>query len=251
MLSYTKLAVHLEDSRMLNKNNLIIFSLWLFFPLAAIASIHDKSRAGIYYDFSFNPKVAMISDPGSQSKHKSLHFAGAVVDVPYNEYLVFGFSLDLFSTTSYIRDRPLMLGSYGDIGAMGGIISGKIRPQFPINFSFGDLLLFVAFDGGVGGTPALVFGSHNLSRDDDYDQYEKFPTPFPIVFNTAAKIGAEFYFSEIFGVELSGGFRSLWFMHPFVRKDFIPSNAKPGPDKSVVAYDLSSFFAGASLKMAF
>ncbi len=225
--------------------------LWLFFSFAAIASIHDKSRAGIYYDFSFNPKVAMISDPGNQSKHKSLHFAGAVVDVPYNQYLTFGFSLDLFSTTSFLRDNPLMLGSYGDIGAMGGIISGKIRPQFPINFSFGDLLLFVAFDGGVGGTPALVFGSHNLSRDDDYKKNSKFPTPFPIVFNTAAKIGAEFYFSELIGIELAGGFRSLWFIHPMVNWVAGSSGKKGPPNKSVVAYDLSSFFAGASLKMAF
>lgn len=234
---------------MLKKNIIAIFLC--SFSFSTIASIHEKSRAGIFYDFSFNPQVSSLLDSASRSKQKNLHFLGISVDVPYNKYLTFGFSLDLFSTKSFLRGRALMGGGIVDLGAMGGIISGKIKPQLPFSFSFGDLLLFASFEGGIGGTPALVFGSHNLSRDDEYARYRKFPSPFPIVFNTGAKIGMEYYLYEIFGVELNAGYRVLWFVHPMVTKEHLSPEMIEAPPKSVVAYDLSSFFAGMSLKMAF
>jgi hypothetical protein len=175
-----------------------------------------------------------------------------MVEVPYNPYFSYGFGVDLFLNSSSLRDYALMGVGIVNLRSMGALIGGKIKPTLPFSFSFMDLILFASLDAGFGGVPALFFGSHNLSRDDDYVEYSKFPSPFPIVFNTTPKVGVEFFFSELFGVELSAGYRALWFIHPMVSKEILFADVTKGaPDKKVVTYDLTALSAGISLKMAF
>lgn len=212
-----------------------------------LSSIHDKYRTGIVFEHGLLQQTNMIIDPLNKVKLKSFSMISFQVDVPYNQYLLLGFSLDLFRATSHLRGNAMMTPKKVDKTAMGALIGFKARPQIPFSFSFGDLFLFSAVTAGLGGTPAFTFGSHNLNRYS-YDEYKNYATNFPIVFKTGVEAGVEYYFSEIFGIEFKTGYRILWFAHPIVNKVF--SYSVKRAKESIIFYDAGSLFIGASLKIS-
>ncbi len=212
--------------------------------------MENKSRAGLHYSLATTKDVSRIIG-GELIKLEGLYRGGLAVEIPYNRFLVFGFSFDYTLANSPIYGDK-RLNKNNDIKKISTTLLGLsaiIKPQIPFETSMGDIHLYSSFEGGGGGSTPITFGTQALSHyDHDKNPSGRFPSPFPLYLETSAKLGLEYFFSELVGLDVGFGYRVLWMVHPMVKPERYRQEPSPYP---ALWYDVSSLFAFASLKLAF
>lgn len=214
------------------------------------ANIHDKSRAGINYGLAFKPAVSRLVG-GSVISLDAFHRGGINAELPYNQYLIFGFGFDYTLLMSPRMGHP-DLNLNRDAKKISTTflgLHGLIKPQIPFSTSIGDLGLYTALELGFGASTPITFGTQALS-DYEFQGASSFPSPFPLYLETTAMVGVEMFFSELVGIDIGVGYRDLWVAHPFVNTVY-PDPSRTPDSRKVLWYDVGTLFAQLSVKMAF
>ncbi len=214
------------------------------------ANMESKSRAGLHYSYAATRDVAKIIG-GETISLEGLHRAGIGVDIPYNKFLLFGFSFDYtlansprFGDKRLAKDNEVKKISTTFLG-----LSALIKPQIPFANPIGDFHLYTSLETGGGASTPITFGTQALSNyNHDENSSGRFPTPFPLYLETSAKLGLEYFFSELVGVDFGFGCRVLWVVHPMVKPENPRNSVSEHP---ALWYDITSLFGFASLKLAF
>lgn len=230
---------------------LIAAGTCFFSTFSAHAELHAKTRAGMGYALGFSPGVSRIIDSGKVIKLDQFHRASLGVDFPINRYLVLGFAFDYTLAISPLGRDPNLDITHGTSRISTTLLGASflLKPQLPITLGGTDLIFYASLIGGFGASTPITMGTQPLSNYE-FAGTKNIPTPFPLYLESSPEAGVELFFAEKFGIGLGAGYRVLWVVHPMVYPDGAQSN--PTKDnRSAIWYDVTSFYAMATLKLAF